>query len=134
VTRKVLRRSGSANPEVLAMEVLTAAGHEFEVVLAQRASPDGMWRQPRSICAEHLPCRLVTTGAGLLYRSVVDTILKGRGSCLGVVEDNQFELKEASDEWVEPHTFPSGTEHALDDVRCGKRTAREEPRVVWLID
>ncbi len=52
--------------------------------------------------------RLVTADAGLLCQPVVDTILAGGGDYLGVLKDNQPDLKKAVDGWIEPDVFPLG--------------------------
>jgi hypothetical protein len=108
VDGKVLRGSRRTNPEQSALEVLTAAGHELKVVLGQRGVLDGDLVEAAIELLKGLPLKgkLVTADAGLLCRPVVDTILDGGGDYLGVVKNNQPELKQAVDEWVEPNVFP----------------------------
>jgi hypothetical protein len=108
VDGKTLRGSRRRNPEQPALEVLTAAGHELKVVLGQRGVSDGDLVAATVELLKEMPLKgkLVTADAGLLCRPVVDTILEGGGDYLGVVKDNQPELKEAVDEWVEPNVFP----------------------------
>lgn len=110
VDGKVLRGSRRTKPELPALELLTAAGHELKVVLGQRGAPDGDLVAATIELLKTLPLqgKLVTADAGLLYRSVVDTIVEGGGDYLGVVKENQPELKEAIDEWVKPNVSPLG--------------------------
>ncbi len=110
VDGKVLRGSRRTNPEQPALEVLTAAAHELKVVLGQRGVRDGDLVAAAVELLQGMPLkgRLVTADAGLLCRPVVETILEGGGDYLGVVKDNQPELKQAVDDWVEPNIFPLG--------------------------
>ena len=108
VDGKVLRRSRRTNPEQPALEVLTAAGQQLKVVLGQRGVSDGDLVAATVELLKGMPLKdkLVTADAGLLCRPVIETILEGGGDYLGVVKDNQPELKEAVDDWVEPNVFP----------------------------
>ncbi len=110
VDGKVLRGSRRTNPELPALEVLTAAGHELKVVLGQRGVRDGDLVAATIELLKTLPLKgkLITADAGLLYRPVVDAIVEGGGDYLGVVKENQPELREAVDGWVEPNVFPLG--------------------------
>jgi hypothetical protein len=108
VDGKVLRGSRRMNPEQPALEVLTAAGQQLKVVLGQRGVSDGDAVAATVELLKGMPLKdkLVTADAGLLCRPVIDTILEGEGDYLGLVKDNQPDLKEAVDEWVEPSVFP----------------------------
>ena len=108
VDGKTLRRTRRTNPEQPALEVLTAAGQQLKVVLGQRGVSDGDVVAATVELLKGMPLKdkLVTADAGLLCRPVIETILEGGGDYLGVVKDNQPELKEAVDEWVEPDVFP----------------------------
>ena len=110
VDGKVLRGSRRTNPEQPALEVLTAAGQELKVVLGQRAVPDGDLVAATVELLKGMPLKgkLVTADAGLLCRPVVDTILAGGGDYLGVVKENQPELREAVEDWIEPNVSPLG--------------------------
>jgi len=110
VDGKVLRGSRRTNPEQDALQVLTAVGHELKVVLGQRGVHNGDLVGAAVELLRGMPLRgkVVTADAGLLYRPVVEAILAGGGDYLGVVKDNQPELKEAVDEWVDPSVFPPG--------------------------
>jgi hypothetical protein len=110
VDGKVLRGSRRTNPEQPALEVLTAAGQELKAVLGQRGVVDGDLVAAAVELLKGMPLRgkVVTADAGLLYRPVVDTIVGGGGDYLGVVKDNQPELKEAVDEWIESDISPLG--------------------------
>ena len=105
---KVLRGSRRMNPEQPALQVLTAAGQELKVVLGQRGVCDSdlVAAAVELLKGMSLKGKLVTADAGLLYRPVVDTIMAGGGDYLGVIKDNQPELKEAVDDWVEPNISP----------------------------
>jgi len=105
---KVLRGSRRTNPVQDALEVISAAGQELKVVLGQQGVTDGdlVTAAVELLRAMPLQGKLVTADAGLLYRSVADAIIEGGGDYLGLIKDNQPELKEALDEWVEPNVFP----------------------------
>jgi len=110
VDGKVLRGSRRTNPAQPALEVVTAAGHELKVVLGQRGVSEGDVTAAAVELLRTMPLqdKLVTADAGLLSRPVVDVIRGGGGDYLGVIKDNQPELKKAVDEWVEPDVFPPG--------------------------
>ena len=110
VDGKALRGSRRTSPAQPALEVLTAAGQELKVVLGQRGVSGGDLVTAAVELLRTMPLKgkLVTADAGLLCRPVVDAILEGGGDYLGLVKDNQPELKEAVDAWVEPGVFPPG--------------------------
>jgi len=120
---KVLRGSRRTNPEEAALQVLTAAGHELKVVLGQREVSDGDVVAAAVELLRTMPLqgKLVTADAGLLYRPVAEAIVEGGGDYLGVVKNNQPELKKAVDEWVEPDVFPPGP-----GTSAGRRAGEQE--------
>ncbi len=107
---KVLRGSRRTSPAQAALEVVTAAGQELKVVLGQQGVSDGGLVAAAVELLREVPLqgRLVTADAGLLCRPVADAIIEGGGDYLGLIKDNQSELKEALDEWVEPDVSPPG--------------------------
>jgi len=48
----------------------------------------------------------VTADAGLLDRAFVDSVLEGGGDYLGLLKENQAEVKQALDTWMEADLFP----------------------------
>lgn len=110
VDGKRLRGSRRLHPQERALEAVTAAGHELKVVLGEQAAPGGdqIAAALALLKAIQLEGKLVVADAGLLNRPVVNVILEEGGDYLGVVKDNQPELKEALDDWVEPNLFPPG--------------------------
>jgi len=110
VDGKALRGSRRLHPRERALEVVAAAGQELKVVLGQQVAPGGDQTAATLALLKAIPLegKLVVADAGLLNRPVVNVILEERGDYLGVVKDNQPELKEALDDWVEPDLFPPG--------------------------
>jgi hypothetical protein len=110
VDGKTLRGSRRRDPPQSAVEVLTAAGQELQVVLGQRGVCEGDMVSAAVALLQGMPLegKVVTADAGLLHRPVVETILTGRGDYLGVVKENQPGLKKAVDDWMEPHLSPPG--------------------------
>ena len=110
VDGKVLRGSRRAEPSERALEVVTAVGQGLKVVLGQQrvSSGDQLGAALKLLRAIPLEGKVVVADAGLLCRSFVDTVLEGGGDYVGVVKDNQPQLKEAIDDWVKPDISPSG--------------------------
>jgi hypothetical protein len=107
---KTLRGSRRTNPSRSALEVLTAAGQELQVVLGQRGVAEGEVAAAAValLRAMALEGKVVTADAGLLNRPVVEAILAGGGDYLGVVKDNQPALHQAIEDWVDPQISPPG--------------------------
>lgn len=105
---KTLRGSGRTRTSEPARQVVAAVGQELQVVLGQQEAVRGDQVEAalsllRATCLEG---RLVIADAGLLCRPFVKTVLEGAGDYLGVVKDNQPEVKEALDEWIVEGVFP----------------------------
>jgi hypothetical protein len=112
VDGKTLRgsvRKDSAQP---ALEVVAAVGQELQVVLGQQEVGEGAQVEAALRLLRGIPLegKLVIADAGLLCRPFVKTVLEGKGDYLGLVKDNQPEVKEALEYWIADDLFPPGTE------------------------
>jgi hypothetical protein len=110
VDGKILRGSSRKRTVEPAVGVVAAVGQALQAVLGQQAVTDGnqvdaALRLLRSIPLEG---KLVIADAGLLCRPFVKTVLEGQGDYLGLVKDNQPEVKGALDEWIAEDLFPPG--------------------------
>jgi hypothetical protein len=103
---KTLR--GSRRHHAEALHVVEAVGQELNLVLGERQSAQGEDLAAALALLQGLPLegRVVTADAGLLQREVVQTVLGRGGDYLGVVKENQPELKAAVDEWVREDVSP----------------------------
>jgi hypothetical protein len=83
VDGKVLR--GSKRVTQPALQVITAAGHRYRTVLAQREVADQDMMEAAVALLHEMPLegKLVSLDAGLLQRSVVKTIVQKRGPTSG---------------------------------------------------
>jgi hypothetical protein len=83
VDGKVLR--GSKRATQPALQVITAAGHRYRTVLAQRGVADQDMTEAAVALLHEIPVegKLVSLDAGLLQRSVVKTIVQKRGPISG---------------------------------------------------
>ena len=113
VDGKVLRGSRRAEPEEEAVVVVAAASHELKGVLGQQVASGGDQTSAvvALLSALSLEGKLVTADAGLLNRQLVQTVIEGGGDYLGLVKDNQPELKKAVDDWVDPQVSPPPLKH-----------------------
>jgi len=112
---KALR--GSRRHHEGALHVVEVVGQRVKLVLGERESAQSEDLAAALALLEQLPLegRVVTTDAGLLHREFAQAVLKRGGDYLGVVKENQPELKEAVDRWVREDLFPSG--------RCARLTS-----------
>jgi hypothetical protein len=103
---KTLR--GSRRHHAEALHVVEAVGQELKLVLGECRSAQGADLAAALALLQGLPLegRVVTADAGLLQREVVQTVLGRGGDYLGVVKENQPELKAAVDEWVREDVSP----------------------------
>lgn len=110
IDAKTLRGSRRTQPVEAGLQVVTAISHELRVVLGEEQVQAGdlVEAAVRLLQAIPLEGKLVTADAGLLCRPVVETILEGGGDYLGLVKDNQPEVKAAVQDWGEPDLFPPG--------------------------
>lgn len=136
VDGKVQEGSRRLSPPEAALEVVTAVGQELQGVLGQQAVSTGGQVAATIALLRKLPVhdKVVVADAGLLCRSVVDTILEGQGDYLGLVKGNQAEVKEALDTWIEPDISPQGQERSADDLQWNRDHGRVECRELWLVD
>ena len=113
VDGKEMRGSKRARGEQAAIEVVTAAGQDLQVVLGQVGVGEGSELEAAVQLLRGLPLqgKVVTVDAGLLHRDLVDTVLDQGGDYLGLIKDNEPGAKLVVDEWIEPQIFPprSGT-------------------------
>jgi len=110
VDGKVLRGSHREGPAEPALEVVTAVSQEFKRVLGQQGVGEGgqIAAALRLLTAIPLQGKLVVADAGLLCRPLVDRVLEQGGDYLGVVKDNQAEVKGELEEWIERNVSPPG--------------------------
>ena len=125
VDGKALRGSRRVNPPERALEVVTAVGQGLKVVLGQQevSLGDQLGAALRLLRATPLEGKVVIADAGLLCRPFVNTVLDGGGDYVGVIKDNQPQLKAAIDDWVDPDISPSGqgASSGCDPVGQGAR-------------
>lgn len=108
VDGKVLRGSKRAHPAEQALEVMTAVAQQIKVIVGQQTV--GKAGQTEAVLALlrgiSLAGKLVTADAGLLDRNFVKGVLAGGGEYLGLLKDNQPEVKRALEDWMETDLFP----------------------------
>lgn len=110
VDGKTLRGSARTRTALPARQVVAAVGQELQEIVGQSAAREGD-QVAAALCvlrAIPLAGRLVIADAGLLCRPVVKTVLEGGGDYLGLVKDNQPELKQVLDAWIAEDVFPPG--------------------------
>lgn len=114
VDAKTLRGSRRTRTSETALQVVTVAGQDLQVVLGQQAvrNEDPVEAALELLRAQSLEGKIVTADAGLLCRPLVKTVLEQGGDYLGVVKDNQPKLKRAVDEWIEEDRLPPGAGEA----------------------
>ncbi len=106
VDGKTLR--GSRRHHAEALHVVEAVGQRLKLVLGERESAQGEDLAAALALLERLPLegRVVTADAGLLHREFAQTVLRRGGDYLGVVKENQPELKAAVDRWIREGVSP----------------------------
>lgn len=107
---KTLRGSGRTRGVTPALQVVTAVGQELQEVLGQQEVQEGdqVEAAVRLLRAIPLEGTLVVADAGLLCRPFVKTVLEEKGDYLGLVKDNQPEVKKALETWIAEDLFPPG--------------------------
>lgn len=110
VDGKTLRGSSRTRTVEPALQVVAAVGQEVQVVLGQQEVSDGDQVEAalRLLRTISLAGKLVIADAGLLCRPFVKTVLEGDGDYLGLVKDNQPEVKRALEEWIAEDLSPPG--------------------------
>jgi hypothetical protein len=108
VDGKVQGGSRRLNPEEEALEVVAAVAQGLKVVLGQQEVSAGGQVAATITLLQKLPLRgkVVVADAGLLCRPVVEAIREGEGDYLGLVKDNQPQVKEALDTWIDAQLSP----------------------------
>ena len=108
VDGKFLRGSKRTKPAKSALEVITAVAQKLKIILGQQTV--GAEGETAAVLAVlqgiSLDGQIVTADAGLLDRDFVDSVLEGGGNYLGLLKDNQTEVKQALDTWMEADLFP----------------------------
>ncbi len=107
---KILRGSKRTHPAESALEVVTAVAQGLKVVVGQQAIDAGGETAAVLQLLRGVPMegKIVTADAGLLDRALVKEVLAGGGDYLGLLKDNQTEVKQALDEWMKADLFPPG--------------------------
>jgi hypothetical protein len=107
---KVLRGSKRSHPAQSALEVVTAVAQGIKVVVGQQAIGEAGETAAVLALLRSVPLagKIVTADAGLLDRALVKAVLEGGGDYLGLLKDNQPEVKQALDEWLKADLFPPG--------------------------
>jgi hypothetical protein len=110
VDGKVHGGSRRRDPPQSALEEVTAVAQGLRIVLGQEEVGDGGQVAATIALLHKLPLRgqVVVADAGLLCRSVVDGITQAGGDYVGLVKNNQPQLKEALDTWIDQQIFPPG--------------------------
>jgi DDE_Tnp_1-associated len=108
---KKLRGSKRSHPAQSALEVVTAVAQGIKVVVGQQAIGEEGETAAVLALLHSVPLagKIVTADAGLLDRAMVKAVLAGGGDYLGLLKDNQPEVKQALDEWMKADLFPPGT-------------------------
>ncbi len=112
VDGKTLRGSSRTRSSEPARQVVAAVGQGLQEVLGQCEAVGGNQLEAALCLLRSIPLegKLVIADAGLLSRPFVQTVVAGEGDYLGLVKDNQPELKEALDAWITEDISPSGTD------------------------
>ena len=105
---KFLRGSKRTEPAKPALEVITAVAQKSKIILGQQTVGAGGETAAVLAILQGIPLggKLVTADAGLLDRTFVDKVLAGGGDYLGLIKDNQTEVKQALDNWQEAELSP----------------------------
>lgn len=108
VDGKVQEGSRRVYPAEKALEVVAAVAQDLKMVVGQEEVGVGGQVAATIALLKKLPLRghVVVADAGLLCRPVVDVIMEHGGDYLGLVKDNQPELKEALDTWIDGQLSP----------------------------
>ncbi len=107
---KMLRGSARTREGQSALEVITAAGQDLQVVLGQRAVEEEGELEAAVALIKSLPLRgrVVTVDAGLLHRELVDAVLEQGGEYVGLIKGNEPDVKQMVDDWIDPQISPPG--------------------------
>jgi len=105
---KFLRGSKRTEPAKPALEVITAVAQKIKIILGQQTVGAGGETAAVLAVLQGIPLdgKIVTADAGLLDRAFVDSVLEGGGDYLGLLKENQAEVKQALDTWMEADLFP----------------------------
>jgi len=110
VDGKTLRGSGRTRTAEPARQVVAAVGQDLQEVLGQCEAVGGDQVEAALGVLRAIPLagKLVIADAGLLCRPFVKAVLERGGDYLGLVKENQPQLKQALDEWIAEDAFPPG--------------------------
>ena len=105
---KFLRASKRTDPAKTALEVIASVAQKVKIILGQQTVGEGGETVAVLAVLQGIPLegKIVTADAGLLDRAFVDSVLEGGGDYLGLLKDNQVEVKQALDTWMEADLFP----------------------------
>ena len=114
VDGKVQEGSRRVCPPQNALEVVTAVAQDLRMIVGQEEVGAGGQVAATIALLKKLPLRghVVVADAGLLCRPVVDAIREGGGDYLGLVKNNQPQIKEALDTLIHGELFPPGPDAA----------------------
>jgi len=108
VDGKILRGSKRSQSNKPALEVITAVAQQIKIILGQQTVGAGGETAAVLAVLQGIPIqgKLITADAGLLDRTFVNGVLAGGGDYLGLLKDNQPEVKQAIETWMEADLFP----------------------------
>jgi predicted transposase YbfD/YdcC len=130
---KVLR--GSRRDEQVGIQLVALLHQPTGVVLSQQQVTGGdgdLGALLRLLAQVPLSERILTCDAGLLQSGVTRVVPKRGGAYLGVVKQNQREMKAALDEWVHESVTLAGRQRTPDARSSEKSRGRLEERELWV--
>lgn len=109
VDGKILRGRRRTDPGEAALEVVTMVAQQMKQVVGQQpVDQDGYVQATLQLLrAVPLEGKLITMDAGLLHRSLVQTIVAGGGDYLGSLKGNEPEVKQGVETWLQANLSPS---------------------------
>jgi hypothetical protein len=130
---EVLR--GSRRDEQVGIQVVALLHQQTGVVLSQQQVTGGdgeLGALLRLLNQVPLAERILTCDAGLLQSGVTRVVPKRGGAYLGVVKQNQREIKAALDEWIYESVTRAGGRRLPDARTLEKSRGRLEERELWV--
>ena len=129
VDGKTLRGSRRTGGET-ALQVITAGGQEMKAILGQREIEDGDELAAAIRLLEEIPVKgvMVSADANILKRPFVEKVVERGGGYIGIIKNNQPELRAAIEQWVGPIDA-----RPPDDVQSNKGHGRRERREIWMV-
>lgn len=130
---KVLR--GSRRDEQVGIQLVALVHHRVGAVLGQQrvAGGDGeLGALLRLFSQVPLDGRVLTLDAGLLQSGITRVVPRRGGAYLGVVKQNQREIKAILDDWVQEAIVVAGERRPADASTREKSRGRLEERELWV--